>query len=68
MSLEIKADGDTERQLLAIFSDFAALPRQLSSVQAAISSKGYGGGSADEPIAMTVAEPQLRQQQRRPAH
>ena len=63
MPLEIKADGDTERQLLAIFSDFAALPRQISSAQAAARAKGHGSSGANEPISLAVAEPLLSQQQ-----
>lgn len=63
MPLEIKADGDTERQLLALFSDFTALPRQISSAQAAAKTKGQGSGSANEPISLAVAEPLISQQQ-----
>lgn len=63
MPLEIKADGDTERQLLAIFSDFAALPRQISSAQAAARVKGHGSSGANEPISLAVAEPLISQQQ-----
>ena len=63
MPLEIKADGDTERQLLAIFSDFAALPRQISSAQAAVRAKGYGSGGANEPTSLAVCEPLISQQQ-----
>lgn len=63
MPLEIKADGDTERQILAIFSDFAALPRQISSTQAAARAKGHGSSGANEPISLAVAEPILSQQQ-----